>query len=134
MTQSIDVVREVFAAFARGDIERVLELLDEDVEWIEPAGYWVAPGRSRGRAAVEAIIAAYPGRWAEIALEPETFIEAGEHVIVLGSEHGTARETGRSFRGRFANVFEVRSGRVMSLEAFADTALLWKTLGGQPAD
>jgi ketosteroid isomerase-like protein len=134
MAESIDVVREIYAAFEQGDMERVFELLDEDVEWIEPAGYWVSPGGVRGRAAVQETLAAYPERWSEMALVPETFIEAGEHVIVLGSEHGTARETGRSFRGRFANVWVVRSGRAVSLEAFADTALMWKALGGQPSD
>ncbi|WP_320669770.1 nuclear transport factor 2 family protein [Patulibacter defluvii] len=133
MTKSIDVVREIYAAFEGGDMERVFGLLDEDIAWIEPAGYWVSPGGVRGLAEVERTLAAYPERWTENVLEPETFLEAGDHVVVLGGQHGTARETGRSYRGRFANVWLVRDGKAVSFEAFSDTALMWKALGGMPA-
>lgn len=129
-----DVVREIYDAFERGDMETVFGRFDEDIEWIEPDGYFVAPGGVRGRAAVEEVLARYPEVWEEFSLVPETFVDAGDYVFVLGREHGKARSTGREFRGRFANVWRVRDGRALSLQAFADTALMWKALGEHPPD
>jgi ketosteroid isomerase-like protein len=120
--------------FEQGDMDGVFARLDDDVEWGEPHGYFVAPGGVRGKAAVAEALSRYPELWGEFALAPDEFIASGEVVIVLGNEGGTASATGRKFSGRFANVWRVRDGKAYAFEAFADTAMIWQALGGGPGE
>lgn len=88
----------------------------------------------RGVEAVGQVLSAYPETWSEFALEPETFLDAGDTVVVWGTQGGVAAATGKAFRGRFCNVWTLAGGRVVRLEAFADTALMWKALDAHPPD
>ncbi len=134
MTTNIEIVRAIYTAFEGGDMDRVFSLFADDIHWIEPKGYWVSPGGVHGKPAIAETLAAYPQRWSEMALEPQTYIDAGDHVVVLGRQSGVAAETGRGFDGRFANVWLLRDGLAQTMEAFSDTGLMWKALGGQPGD
>ncbi|MBS1879433.1 MAG: nuclear transport factor 2 family protein [Actinobacteria bacterium] len=129
---SIRVVREIYEAFEQGDMDGVFGRLDEDIDWREPDGYFVAAGGVRGHAAVQGALARYPEVWEQFSLDPETFLDAGEHVVVLGRQSGVARATGREFSGRFANVWLVQGGKARAFEAFADTGLIWKAFDAQP--
>jgi uncharacterized protein len=135
MTGNLDLARSTYEAFARGDIDTVLAGFAEDIEWIEPDGYFVGAGGVRGRAAVSEVFAQYPEFWSEFSVTPERFLEAGEEwVIVTGSQHGVARATGKEYRGRFANIWRIRNGQAVRLEVYTDTGLMWKALGSLPPD
>jgi uncharacterized protein len=135
MAGNLDLVRRTYEAFAQGDVETVLAGFAENIEWIEPDGYFAGAGGVRGRAAVGEIFAEYPKFWSEFSVTPERFLEAGdEWVIVTGSQQGIARETGKEFRGRFANLWRIRDGQAVRLEVYTDTALMWKAFGSLPPD
>jgi len=55
------------------------------------------------------------------SFEPREFIEAGEHVAVLGWESVTARDTGKKFESEWVHVFIVKSGKVTRWRGFFNT-------------
>jgi uncharacterized protein len=133
MAGNLDLVRNTYAAFERGDIEQVLAGFDDDIEWIEPDGYFAGAGGVRGREAVREVFSHYPEYWSEFAVQPERFLEAGdEWVIVTGSQRGVASATGNEYRGRFANIWQIRDGKAVRLEVYTDTGLMWKAIGAHP--
>ncbi|HKP17337.1 MAG TPA: nuclear transport factor 2 family protein [Gaiellaceae bacterium] len=135
MSANVDLVRKTYEAFARGDIDTVLAGFAEDIEWIEPAGYFAGAGGVRGRAAVAEVFGEYPKFWSELSVTPDRFLEAGdEWVIVTGDQRGIARETGNEYRGRVCNVWQIRDGQAVRLEVFTDTGLMWKAFGRLPPD
>src|SRR5579872_1593520 len=75
--QAIELLREAYAAFNRGDIASAVASLDEDIEWVEPEEFPGA-GAYRGRAAVAGYLQQSRAGWAEGASEPEEFILAGD--------------------------------------------------------
>ena len=50
--ENVQIVKNAFAAFGRGDIQGLLALLAEDIEWISPGGALPPAGTYRGPAAV----------------------------------------------------------------------------------
>jgi uncharacterized protein len=135
MGANLDLVRNTYDAFARGDIDTVLAGFADDIEWIEPDGYFAGAGGVRGRDAVAAVFAEYPKFWSEFSVAPERFLEAGdEWVIVTGNQRGIARETGNEYRGGVCNIWQIRDGKAVRLEVYTDTGLMWKAFGKHPPD
>jgi ketosteroid isomerase-like protein len=56
------------------------------------------------------------------AFEPREFIEAGEHVTVLGWESSTAIATGKKFESEWVHVFTVKSGKITRWRGVFNTA------------
>lgn len=91
-----ETVRDIYAAFRRGDIPAILERLADDVEWeysTTPLGVpWLE--RRRGRAEVPLFFAAQAG-FDLHRFEPKTFLESGNIVAVLIDVDLTVTSTGR---------------------------------------
>ena len=129
--QDIEVVKQTYAAFARGDIETVLAAFDPDIEWVEPEGYFPgARGTHHGVEAVRRIFSVYPTHWDEFAADMEQYIDAGEHVIAIGRARFRPKGSDTLHSSQLANVWTMRDGKAVRLQVFNDTALIWRALGG----
>ncbi len=60
---------------------------------------------------------------------PEEFLDAGEHVIVLGHFHATAKATGKTIDAPYAHVWKVRAGKAVYQRNYVDTAPFLEALG-----
>ncbi|MBA5689430.1 nuclear transport factor 2 family protein [Rugamonas apoptosis] len=123
MGKAVEVVQQIYAAFGRADVPAILALVADTVDWeyVASPGMPVA-GKRRNREEVGAFFAAIPQTDTIHAFEPREFIEAGEHVTVLGWERSTAVETGREFATEWAHVFTVHDGKVSRWRGFLNTA------------
>jgi hypothetical protein len=123
MGTSTTVVQQAYEAFGRRDVPAILELVADEVDWefVGSAGLPYA-GRRRNRNEVRDFFAAIPRTDDIHAFEPREFIEAGEHVTVLGWERATALDTGKQFEGEWVHVFTVKSGKVTRWRGFFNTA------------
>ena len=116
-----EIVQAIYEAFAVGDIPSVLAALDPDVEWIEPdLDSLPYQGVTKGVDQVaRQVFAAIPATYERLAFTPERLLGSGDTVAVLGT--GTAVGPGGEHRFRFAHVVELRRGRVVRMNGFADT-------------
>lgn len=123
MATSLAIVQQAYAAFGRGDIPAILELVANDVDWELVCPQTLAySGRRRNRDEVAAFFSAIPQTDDIHEFEPREFIEAGEHVTVLGWERSTARDTGQDFESEWVHVFTVKNGKVTRWRGFLNTA------------
>jgi ketosteroid isomerase-like protein len=116
------VVREMYAAFAKGDVPGVLERLAEDIEW-KIAGPSELPyaGVHRGRDEVARFFESF-GRAAEFEVfEPQEYFARGDKVVVLGRERQRVKATGRVVETEWAMVFTVSGGKIARYHNFVDT-------------
>lgn len=122
--ESTRIVREVFAAFGRGDGAAFLELLAADVVWHLQGVEGVVPyaGEWRGRDGVAQFLAAIGSSVEMESFEPREFVAQGERIVVLGSERGRVKATGRVFDNPWALAFTVRNGKVSEFRSYEDTA------------
>lgn len=84
------------------------ELLDEDVEWVNPPEA-VEPGTRQGADSFNRAIANVFAAWNDVRLETERVIDNGDEVIALGRLHGHIRGPGMEVDSPHAQVWT--SGR-----------------------
>lgn len=123
MSTPLEIVKEMYKAFGQADIAAITALVADEVDWelVGPPALAYA-GRRRNRQDVAAFFAAIPQADQIHMFEPREFIEAGEHVTVLGWEQSTAIDTGKEFASEWVHVFTVKNARVTRWRGFFNTA------------
>ena len=119
---TLSVVQDAYQAFGRGDVPAILALVSDDVDW-KFCGARGMPytGTFRGRQSVGGWFASIPTVEDVQAFEPREFIDAGEHVTVLGWERTAAKPSGKVFESEWVHVFTVRNGRIARFWGIYDT-------------
>jgi ketosteroid isomerase-like protein len=120
---NVAIVQGIYAAFGRGDIPAILERLANNVAWRinMPASVPYA-GDTHGPDGVARWFATLVTAAEFTRFVPDTFIDGGEHVVVLGHEEGRARGTGRTWSTAWVHVWTLRDSHVASFQEFADSA------------
>jgi uncharacterized protein len=115
-----DVIQKGYAAFAAGDVEAVMNLFDDDIEWVQP-GMSSVSGTFHGKAEVMEHL----GRLAEksLAVKVNELVAEGDTVIAI-TEVTAGGETGED-----ADVFTVRNGKTVRARIHGDTALMERVYG-----
>lgn len=110
--QNVQIVQSGYEAFNRQDIPAVLALYDEQIEWVERGGGRAPSGTFRGPQAVgKDVFATVPANFEEFRADPEQFIDAGDHVVVIGRFRGRAK-SGAVLDAPFAHVQRIRNGKI----------------------
>ena len=115
------VVKAVFAAFAERDVERVLELIDPEVEFT-PVTADLA-GRTepyRGYEGIREYFRDVSLVWEDLRLTPRDFREVGGNILVTGRVN--ARSAARIVDGSTGWIWRVRNGRVVYGRVYASAA------------
>ena len=120
---SAAVLRRGYEAFLRGDIEGVLNLLADDIEWEVP----VVPGSGfggiyRGKAAVAEFFGQLAAAEDILSFEPQDFIAQGERVAAIGRSRGRVRLTGTVVELAWIHVVTVQNGKMTRFFEMFDTA------------
>jgi ketosteroid isomerase-like protein len=117
----IDVVKEVYAAFAARDSERVLAVLDPEAVFIAVTGDIL--GRTqpyRGHEGMREYFRDVARVWDELVLTPREFEEVGDQILVTGRV--SARSPSRMVSGSTGWVWQVRDGLVVYARVYASAA------------
>ena len=115
-----EIIERGYAAFSAGDVETVMSLFDDDIEWVQPGESSVS-GTFHGKAGVMEHI----GRLAEKDLTVKLIqLVADGDTVVAVTEVTAGGETGED-----ADVFTVRNGKTVSARVHGDTALLERVYG-----
>ena len=125
-TEPIDVVRSIYDAFARRDLERILELMDPAIVIEQdPALPW--GGRFEGHDGFGRFSVALLGR-IDSAVTIESMFQAGDHVVQHGRTAGTVRATGAVFDIAECHVWRIVDGRAVEARYFIDSAAMLDAL------
>jgi hypothetical protein len=129
--ENVQTAKDGYAAFGRGDLPGILELLTDDIEWVNPGPPDVIPGAGthRGKDAVAGFFGTLAQSTEFQAFEPREFIAQGDNVVALIHSEATARSTGRKFVDHEAHLWTFRDGKVAHFQVFQDTAALVAAFG-----
>jgi ketosteroid isomerase-like protein len=118
--QNIEVVKKGYEAFISGDMETLMSLLDDNIEWIQP-GQSAVSGTYHGKGE----LGEYISRLAEksTTVNPHRFIADGDTVVVL-SETTSGGETSQD-----ADVFTLRDGKLVRAQVYGDTGIMERVFG-----
>lgn len=115
----IELIRNLYEARNRGDLESVRSALAEGVVWHEPEVDSEHTGKLRGPAAVLAMIKeAQRLTGGTFRLIPREVVANGEHVVALVD--WSATRGGGRLEGREVAVYRIRSGKVVEVHFHQD--------------
>jgi ketosteroid isomerase-like protein len=126
MDKNVQLIRDVFDAFGRGDPAAIVASVSADVDWRHPGGPEIPYGGAyKGREGVSRFFARI-GEAVEVKTwEPRHVLAASaDEVVATGAWSGVARPTGKSFASDWGMVFGVHDGRIDSFRVIEDTAQL----------
>ena len=129
--ENSETIKNLYAAFGRGDVPSVLDAFSDDVVFVLPGPADIPmSGTYRGKQAVQAWFGTLVGTL-DFHLEPREFIAQGDKVVALVYREGTVRRNGRTFAVRDAHVFTLRDGKITHHEAIEDTATIVAAYRGE---
>jgi hypothetical protein len=124
-TQNTQLVKDAYAAYLRGDIAAILQMLDDDIEWqgvIGTEGVMPQAGLRHGRAAVASFFQQVADTTDFMAFEPAEFIAQGDQVAVVGSYKARLKPSGGMVSCGWVMVFTIRNGKFVRFREFTDSA------------
>jgi uncharacterized protein (TIGR02246 family) len=120
------LIEDYYAALAKGDSARLLELLHPDCVWTPPhsAPLEVTVG-------AEAIAEALGRKIVKqmFSLEVRRVVVDGEVAIVQQRLQATAKATGQAYDNQYCWVYVFRDGRIVEIEEYADTIVAGRAMG-----
>jgi len=110
--ENVEVVRAMWAAYARGDFEASLEAYTEDTVW-DDTRYRPDGAVHLGRDALVDLVRSWRGAWENYEVEAEQLLDAGDdRVVVLLRETGRGKRGGVELTNRWGQVTTVRDGKI----------------------
>ena len=113
-SKNVELAQRAYDAFNRRDWDAWREFIHPDIEWHQFTGF---PDRSvyRGRADMEErflkgqIIA----QFGDFTVRVDEWIDAGDHVGMIGEIVGHGTASGAGFRMRIVNILEMQDGQLV---------------------
>jgi uncharacterized protein len=131
---NVKMIRELYAAFGRGEIEAVLATFDARIEWRQAESHPYAPGCdpwSVPDAVAEKLFKRIAAEFDGFRIQTKEFHDAGDVVVVEGRYTGTYKPTGKLLDAQFCHVWKIRGGKIASFQQFVDTAKLKSVMGAR---
>jgi uncharacterized protein len=131
---NVQMVKDLYEAFGRGDVGSVLASFDPNIEWsvaegspYQPDGKpWVGPD-----AVLQNLFMKLGSEWDGFTVHPKEFHDAGDTVVVECRYTGVYKETGSSLDAQVCHIWKVREGKFTSWRHFIDTAQLQDVMGAR---
>jgi ketosteroid isomerase-like protein len=115
--KNVEIVRAVFDAYFRDDMESVLRLADPDIVVMQRPELPDSMTR-HGHAGVVEAIAAWPEQFDAYELEIVQIVDAGDHVVVRTHQRGRGKGSGVDVEDEIWFVFGFRHGKVAEWRMF----------------
>jgi len=122
---NLHLAKDIYSAFARGDIPAVLAKFDPAIQWREAEGNpyqmdgaaWIGP-----QAVLEKLFMPIGSDWDGFAVNVGTLHDAGDYVVMEGRYTGKYKPSGKSIDAQVCHVLHFRDGKLSSFQQYVDTA------------
>lgn len=124
---NIDLAKQLYDLFGRGDIPGVLGLFDPQIEWREAEGTpyqpdgapWTGPD-----AVLNKLFVRIGAEWDGFTVTPRAFTVTDRGVLMEGRDTGTDKSTGHAVDAQVAHHLTMRDGKLTGFQQYVDTAAL----------
>lgn len=123
MASNGDIVRDLYAAFSRGDVPAVLGAFEPGIVWNEAENFLYADRNPYigPQAVLEGVFMRIGMDIADFSVHPGRYAEGGDTVLVEGRYRGTMKATGTRVDSQFAHVWRLCEGKVVQFQQYTDT-------------
>lgn len=125
-TSPVEVVKKMFAAFRTTDVDKILETVSADSLWIYHGTQIIPKAHFKGKQEVGKFFSNIFNRTEMLNFDPRQYIEDGNMVVVLGSEHQRFKRSGREFKQQWVKIYTVENNLITRMEEFATSEIASK--------
>lgn len=119
---NIQLVRQGYDAFLKGDLTGLLSMFSSEIDWEIPEVETISfTGKRHGTDAVAGFFRDMLAAQDVREMVPQEFIGQGDTVVVLGHFAFAVKSTGREYSDDFCHVFRIADGKVASFKEYANT-------------
>lgn len=115
--RNIEAVEHLFEGWAQGDRPGRSDLLDPNIEYVNPDGA-IEPGVRKGIEAFMAVMDSVFEAWTFWRMYPERFVDIADKVAVVIRYEAQARSSGITVDGRESALLTLRDGKIVRYEWF----------------
>ena len=126
---NVEVIQELYRAFAAKDYEAFRRICHPDLEWIQNPGFPNGGHHKGAEEVITKVFQRFNTDWREWRYVIEEYLDAGATVTVLGYYEGVHGETDKRFHSAAAHVYDLREGKLTRFRQFADTKVIWDAMG-----
>jgi ketosteroid isomerase-like protein len=131
---NVQLAKDIYAAFGRGDIPTVLAAFHPEIEWRQAEGNpyktdgaaWVGP-----QTVLEELFMRLGSEWEGFTVNVQRFHDAGEDVVMEGRYTGLYKPSGNSLDAQMCHVLRFRDGKLSSFQQYVDTGQLQKVMANR---
>src|SRR4029077_12827212 len=120
----VQIVKDFFATMRSGDMQALLALSAEDIEWIIPGEDWPLAGTHHGHAGLADLLQKASDISETSYPEPSVFVTQGDRVLVVGFAKGRIIATNKTFEDDWVFAITVRNGKLTNIREYIDTQAL----------
>ncbi len=121
IVNNVELIKNLYKAFAAGDIPSVLQSFDENIEWTEAEGFPYGGTYRGGEAVLQNVFMKLATEWTDFKAEPDEFLDAGDKIVALGNYSGSYKATRKSMNVPFAHVWTLENGKIIKFVQYTDT-------------
>jgi uncharacterized protein len=121
---AFETIKAAYAALGRNDPSVLFAAMDSAIHWNEAEGNPLADRNPYvGPQAVgDGVFARLLAAIDNFTAVPSTFIDGGDHVVVLGRYGGTTKAGGATLDSPFCHVYRFRGDKAVMFQQYTDTA------------
>ena len=121
---ALETMKAAYAALGRNDPSLLFAAMDPAIRWNEAEGNPLANRNPYvGPQAVgEGVFARLMGAIDNFTVTPETFVDGGDHIMVLGRYRGTMKNGGATLDSPFCHVHRFHGDKAVMFQQYTDTA------------
>ena len=120
---NVSVIKDIYAAFGRGDVAGILSHVAEDCVWSMEAPASIPwRGLRRGHAEILGFFTAIVNESTNQKLDMRHFVASGGDVAVFGRYECTMNATGKHVDSPVAHYWRLRDGKAVEYNVLLNTA------------
>ena len=131
--ENVEIARASIETANAEGLEAALAYLHEDVEW-RPLFEMPESQTFRGHNGIKRVAALLEEAFSEVRIEPDHFLDAGDHVVVVGQLCVTGAGSRVMTKSHRAWVLTLRDGKIIRQLTFAEEAEALEAIGLSEAD
>ncbi len=121
--ESTNLVKQSYDAYFQQDMERLMSLYSEDIDWkIYGPEALPTAGSQQGKSQVMEFFERVDELLENDRFEVHQYVAQGNTVVALGEYTWRSKVTGRTMDAPFAHVITIRDGKIVKFRELTDTA------------
>ncbi|WP_417528961.1 nuclear transport factor 2 family protein [Marinomonas shanghaiensis] len=124
MTSPLEIIKATYEGSSEENGKNLLSVLAPDVTWTEAAGFPYAGTYIGAEEIIANVFHRLGTEWTDYQAKVHTYLADGDRVAAFGVYSGTYNSTGKSMTATFAHLYQLRDGKIISMEQYVDSAMV----------